>query len=1404
MPLLSKYRDYFNIDPDYFPAVNESVIKDNPEMWKKFFPHETFVKLLRNTVSVLDRKQKLSIWVEGAYGTGKSHAVLTLKKLLDATAEETQEYFCKYNLETDLCNNLQRIKNSGKILTVHRYGSSNIYSDNDLVLAIQESVEKALSAAGIVNQGKESLRVSVIRYLSDPENKQSFNIYVKGSYSDLFGGDDVDNIIEKLDTYKDQALHALMDKIFRVSRERQIRAFSMTAHDLAEWLSEVIRVNKLKAIVFIWDEFTEYFQNNTHNLTGFQELCELSETQPFYLILVTHISSGLFHEGDKDFIKLNGRFVNPHSLISLPENIAFQLMGAAMEKNKDAAILEDWSNITDDLSESTKESRKLVKGIAKIDEKEMLEILPIHPYTALLLKHISSAFDSNQRSMFDFIKNDRGDEIKGFQWFIDNYGPEDENPLLTIDMLWEFFYDKGRDLLTHDIRTILDYYTRSANQGLGPEDKRVLKTVLLLQAISQHAGDSVELFIPNEKNVEYAFEGSDLGQGAGSTAERLVRDKVLFKKQLGSGKFQYAAYVNEVSGAELDKFKEEVDKKTTTALITEQLTDKSTVTDAVTLGGALKLRYELKYVTAHDFDNAIKIFRNREAELGNKIPAVVCFAKNDTESVLIGKKIKAALDDGSYHMVVFINAATTPFGKDGYEQYRNEMAQAMYQNGKDNDLARQYADNAKDELKKWKNRIASGEFVVFTDKKKDGERATTIDVLYTILQSINKEKYPDCLEGAYNVIAAMYTSTALKLGVECGANETTQRTFTSPTVNTKLDNALKGAWKVPKYWEQHPNLLISKIKIAVDNVIKTAHQNETGRVSIRSIYEMVSAEPYGFMPCNLTAFILGFVLKEYCNGEYSWSDGLTNDILDINKLREMVAEVITLQVTPNPRYKDKYIVAMTEAEKAFNAVTSYAFRIPQNLCTSVEQTRERIRNEMKKFSFPIWSIKSVLPTLTVKTERTVLEELIDNYCGIANNNNLGTVKTDSDIALAIGNLCLQHVEAKEDLKLILTKENCTAGMVAYVKDFGNGELSTLATEIGDGGQYINVLRSKFDADAANWVWNIDTANQKIREVILEYKIIAESNKVISKNTTFSGTVHEWLDKCALIRISYAAAKNYLGDEAPFVEMLHTMKKTGTLLDSQKQNFLDQLIAHGDSFKQFYNDQVTLFKNVCEYYLEGLSDSEVLAIYQKLPGGTFTYDKSQFINLVDNIVKEYRNSLGNERLKKLWQDKSRSTSPRQWSKDNRMPILALIPDQDVQRALAAFGAVNTKHPDAASIEKAINYLEKATFYELMDKPKELERIFRERIIKAYSVMLTDVDEVKDYLCSRIGTDPYDWWFNLLEVDKKLEKMAEDKYAREGCTKALEKIDVMQPEDVRQYLKRLIKDNMVVGMEIIKNN
>ena len=90
-----------------------------------------------------------------------------------------------------------------------------------------------------------------------------------------------------------------------------------------------------------------------------------------------------------------------------------------------------------------------------------------------------------------------------------------------------------------------------------------------------------------------------------------------------------------------------------------------------------------------------------------------------------------------------------------------------------------------------------------------------------------------------------------------------------------------------------------------------------------------------------------------------------------------------------------------------------------------------------------------------------------------------------------------------------------------------------------------------------------------------------------------------------------------------------------------------------------------------------------------------------------------------------------------------------------------------------------------------------------IIKQYSILLTDVDEVKDYLRKVITADPYDW-FALPEVDKKLQNMAEAKYNQGGCDRALEKIDSMEISEVKRYLKDLIKDNMTVGMEIMKGN
>jgi hypothetical protein len=425
----------------------------------------------------------------------------------------------------------------------------------------------------------------------------------------------------------------------------------------------------------------------------------------------------------------------------------------------------------------------------------------------------------------------------------------------------------------------------------------------------------------------------------------------------------------------------------------------------------------------------------------------------------------------------------------------------------------------------------------------------------------------------------MYDANSLKAGALCAIKQQTSGTFRSANPTTKLENALENAWGIEKYWEIAPHLYISRLKIAINDFIQNAFDcNE--RVSIAAIYDVLKAAPYGFMPVNLTAFVIGFILKEFADGSFSYSDTLTTEPLTDDKLASMIDEIIKQNITPNQRYKDKYIVTLTEKEKAFNKATSIAFSISESFCTSITDTRERIRGEMKKDSFPMWVLKSILDGENLKTSKEIVAELIDLFCGIANNRNMAGNMSDSDIALKIGELCIENHDAPEDLKSIRSnKNNYKAGMTKYLETYNDRTLPKLAAQVGDNGQYINVLRKKFDADAANWVWNIDTANQKIGETIIEYRIIYESNKLLSKNITFSETIHSWCDKVGQLRVSYLMAKNHLGAIEPFLKMLYDLKCAGNLLDSQKVGFLDKLANNIDEFRLYKQSGRTTQKDV---------------------------------------------------------------------------------------------------------------------------------------------------------------------------------------------------------------------------------
>ena len=144
---MNKYSEYFEIDDGYYPEINPSSIKDPNNKWEKTFPHKTFIDLLKAAERMLARgtnSDKKGIWIEGAYGTGKSRVAWTLKNLLDCSDKDLNSYFDEYSalqIESDLRNKLLGHKHN-KILTVYRYATGNIDSDRALIMAVYESVTR--------------------------------------------------------------------------------------------------------------------------------------------------------------------------------------------------------------------------------------------------------------------------------------------------------------------------------------------------------------------------------------------------------------------------------------------------------------------------------------------------------------------------------------------------------------------------------------------------------------------------------------------------------------------------------------------------------------------------------------------------------------------------------------------------------------------------------------------------------------------------------------------------------------------------------------------------------------------------------------------------------------------------------------------------------------------------------------------------------------------------------------------------------------------------------------------------------------------------------------------------------------------------------------------------------------
>ncbi|MDR1733959.1 MAG: hypothetical protein LBR73_03655 [Oscillospiraceae bacterium] len=213
----------------------------------------------------------------------------------------------------------------------------------------------------------------------------------------------------------------------------------------------------------------------------------------------------------------------------------------------------------------------------------------------------------------------------------------------------------------------------------------------------------------------------------------------------------------------------------------------------------------------------------------------------------------------------------------------------------------------------------------------------------------------------------------------------------------------------------------------------------------------------------------------------------------------------------------------------------------------------------------------------------------------------------------------------------------------------------------------------------------------------------------------------------------------------------------------------------------------------------MDDADLVSIIAKLPG-LFLHEKTECNAKVDAAAKEYVRSRLITQLRDLWHERTDSKDPRDWSCKYGTPILCFVPEAEYTAAKQAFDTIIKGSNSEAAITSAKTYIKNAEWISLLADGAERDKAFSVRVIKKHKALLPELRVVRDRLYAAVSPDPYDWADNP-SAERTIETMAEAAYHAGGSDKAVQKVDDLSPEDAKAYLKRLIRDNMTVGLEII---
>lgn len=981
--MANKYSDAIHIR-ETKPAYN--IQQEESGEWRNFIPNEQFDDILSKVIGSVSNKvvdEHRSFWLEGTYGTGKSHAAAVIKHLLCDSVEQIEGYVNQEFADSKfdiLRQSLWDLRAKTRLFPVTMVGNCSIAHKDDLSLQIQIHVVQALNKAGL----DIVVHTDFDNYIANIEENPVLYDQLIAKNAELASyAPDRNKLIKALKEADSSVLTCLNNALRKSGLHVRLEQ-----ENLCKWFFEVqdelAKKTEYKGILLIWDEFTDVmlFDLGPSLLVNLQELAEatMDTKNNSYFFHIAH-PSALDNLKAEERTKTTGRYRFMH--YNMEPVSAFKIMSRKFihDENPDNAAYVTYHHMTDRYfakMQAVYEKYAHTSNNPTDTLHDLKNLFPVHPATANMATYYAREAGSSSRSVFEFLGSN-----PAIREFLDSEEHFQNGDMITADYLWDFVLDEFNSKVTK-YGVVTERYNsyRLHVEHKGAQYAAVFKAILLLNALNNLANN--ETVTPSEENIRNMFVGTPIDREMDEILNWINTDRVVQRSPQGIYEIRFSA----LDTKEIEELRTQLltsDYKYTSQILKFGDTARKEF-DKKLKGVNRPYRFDFYSEDANEYTLLNKIENGYKAAAPYEIFIAMMLARTSAELNFLKDVAQKASHDDRFKNVAFF-VFDTVMDKMDFERFIEYQANAHCANRHGfGEQTKSHTDNAKVIIEDWIRSVKAGVCSVYLLGESSSVNASQLaSVINTVVAPKIFYHGPESLE----ILRLRAPQTCWVKQHSRGTADNVLSFNTKDEISTRctgpakhitllLQDSVDDNLRFKDDCDpNHPLLLVSKfVKSKID------HSEKQNVFNLADKFEDLTKPPYGLFCSHSGYGMLAFALKPYVDKVFDTNGKPIN----AQRMVELITDTFKLwdTGTGNRSKVDVKFETKEEGQIAKTLIKVFSLNTLKDYqdVSSLTDTRWALRNGYcKEVGYPLWAVKYCQEIATYSNKEKLCK-LIDNIVTI--------------------------------------------------------------------------------------------------------------------------------------------------------------------------------------------------------------------------------------------------------------------------------------------------------------------------------------------------------------------------------------------------------------------------------------